>query len=55
MVMKLGMYSKEEVRDIVRAKWDELTSGSEQQPAPAQTTVSPNVLDRSTRTRRYNL
>ena len=53
MVSKLGVYSKEEVRDIVRAKWEELTAASSNADSAAASPVSDAPpLDRSSRTRR---
>ena len=52
MVSKLGVYSKEEVRDIVRAKWEELTAASSNADSAAASPASDAPLDRSSRTRR---
>ncbi|KAL5265389.1 hypothetical protein ACHWQZ_G006190 [Mnemiopsis leidyi] len=59
MVSKLGVYSKEEVRDIVRAKWEELTAASSNaassnagSAAASPVSDPPQPLDRSSRTRR---
>ena len=60
MVSKLGVYSKEEVRDIVRAKWEELTAASSNaassnagSAAASPVSDPPQPLDRSSRTRRF--